>query len=137
MRCNPSAAVITGGPSAKLDSVRSVMHRLRHLLGLGVVVVVAAAGCSESKPAQIAYWEAGEQATEIVVIGGCNEGGAKAEVVSETDQRVVIELTVSGEYLGDCADSTKVTLRRPLGDRQVVDATTDKPVRRAGDLSSR
>lgn len=52
---------------------------------------------------------------------------ARASAV-ESDDTVEVRFEVKGDHMGDCYGVAEVELERPLGDRQVIDATSDERV---------
>jgi len=71
--------------------------------------------------------------SRVLVAGHCNEAG-RVHVVDESATQVVLRLEVRGDHRGDCLECPAVELDDPVGDRAVIDATTDDPVPREQDV---
>lgn len=62
----------------------------------------------------------------LSIATGCREG--QDIELSETSEEVRLLLRVRGEHQGDCNTYVDAELRRPLGDRPVVDEHTERVV---------
>ncbi len=62
--------------------------------------------------------------SRLSVATGCRVG--KDIELSETSEEVRLLLRVRGDHRGDCNTYVEVELRRPLGDRSVVDEQTEQ-----------
>ncbi|MCB0995205.1 MAG: hypothetical protein KDB21_08955 [Acidimicrobiales bacterium] len=62
-------------------------------------------------------------------VGGACHSDVRVKV-DESATEVTLRLQGQGEWLGDCAMGATATLDAPLGDRELIDATTREPVPR-------
>jgi hypothetical protein len=93
-----------------------------------MAVALAAAGCSSSKDAQIMTAVLEEPQLLRFGVDTCNAELAVA--VHETDSEVRIAVTAKNDETGhDCADGARIHLRQPLGERVVIDESTDATVK--------
>jgi hypothetical protein len=95
------------------------------------LLISACAGQNELTIGEIiSVNEDGQQLT--LIINSCH-ANPKVDVDGSADE--VILHARGGGTSDDCADVGTVTLREPLGDRVVIDAATDRPVRVPADRS--
>jgi hypothetical protein len=73
-----------------------------------------------------------EEDGRTLTVGWHCHPDASVKATEEGDE-VTIELRVSGDYRGDCAEAEQVTLDEPLGARTIIDKTTGKALRRVSD----
>ena len=93
------------------------------MVAVVVVAVAYRAGAWESRSIT-EVWITSER--EVIVLGHCNRS-ARVQV-EETDSWVMLELQTRGANRGDCLDGVVVRLDRYLGERALIDASTDAPV---------
>jgi hypothetical protein len=97
-------------------------------------VVVTACGASDVTerrgPVSLADWEAAVVAEDTLelTIPSCF-GEPELTTLEQDDQAVTVEVVTTVADEGPaCADVLRVELGEPLGDRQVVDATSGEPM---------
>lgn len=91
---------------------------------VGVVCLVMAYSCThaDSGRHQVPIMEVSASGVELrLSVGACNDD-AEVATAGETADRVTISVMSSKDYKGDCADGASVTLKKPIGNRRVVDA---------------
>lgn len=102
-------------------------------LALVVASAVACAGGTDKEVSLVEVWTTDDPAVLMVQASRCNE--PLRFVVEETDQEVTITAHIEANYSSsdDCLGSPEeVPLAAPLGDRAVVDGTTDATMRLTG-----
>jgi hypothetical protein len=101
------------------------MNRRAWPLAFALCAVVACAGPTDHAVAAVQSVSDDGRILTLTI----NSCGTNATInVVESADRVVLRAR-GGKSHNDCADGAVVTLREPLGDRVVIDATTDRPVR--------
>lgn len=91
-----------------------------------VVVAVTAAGCQGDDWETQPVGQVEVDGARLIVGVHCHPD-ARA-TATESNDTIEVTFEVSGDYMGDCYDVATVELERPLGDRQVLDASTGEPV---------
>ena len=117
----PAARNFTGGLRWRL-----MMQKYSPLVALAFVVLITA-GCSEGRASlDEAYIRDDERVLEVIV------STCQADLttdVEETPSQVVITVTAKNDNANlDCQDPVLITLSEPLGDRTLIDGSTDRAV---------
>lgn len=99
------------------------MPRFSLAVALTVMVFIAA-GCSAKRASLEAAYVRGDERVLEVIVNSCNADHTIE--IEETASQVVITVTVRNDNTNlDCQDPVMVTLSEPLGDRSVIDGTTN------------
>lgn len=114
-----------------LDDMKAIVATVAVGVVIGVVVVLGFMAFRVANP-WFGGWEAvaisdaaaGGDGSRLLVATGCREG--QDIEVSQTSEEIRLLLRVRGEHQGDCNIHVEVELRRPLGDRPVVDVHTEQ-----------
>lgn len=95
---------------------------------LALCLVLAVGGCASSESREILEVVGRRTSTELVVtVDSCHLSPTVAVSESPDEVRMIAHVTrqpFADE--DDCADSAHVRLSNPLGDRVVIDGSTDK-----------
>ena len=119
--------------SFKVDGEsRLERHLTRHqVLATAAALAVTLLGCSEttSQEAPVFGGYLGDDKHLVhLSVGACHPDRTDTEVHETSDEvRVLVTVTEPDENV-DCGTEVTLNLDEPLGDREVVDASTDKTV---------
>jgi len=92
---------------------------------VSALVVLVSVGCGDSSTA---ITEARAEGSQLfLTVASCTAEEPEVEV-SESADEVRVSVDTHGDNEGDCLDGAEVTLTSPLGERQVIDESTDSPV---------
>lgn len=104
-------------------------------MGLIGAVALAAATCAcavaDRQVLEVLALSADERSLELMV-ASCNGDPPPVAQVEENADSVVVRVR-GGTTNNDCADTVCIELDQPLDGRDLVDATTDDPVRLVAD----
>jgi hypothetical protein len=97
--------------------------------------VMALTGCANSTPLvdEVQSVEVDDQRVTVTVLHGVCEDGERRLELTETQDAVRLRVSGARELPGDCVDMGVITtltarLDAPLGERALVDASTDRVV---------
>lgn len=108
-----------------------MIARARAVLLLGVPLLLTAAGCgTERVPVEVLYASANSDDVLRVSVNTCQ---GSPELTSVTETAAAVEVAVASDKQSSglrpaCADHVNVELDEPLGDRDLIDASTGRPV---------
>lgn len=97
-----------------------------------VALLLAASSCSDGRE-DLPIGTIAVEGNRIATHGNCNSG--RRLDARETAEAIELTESVEAEDGGDCGDCLVVALSTDVGDREIIDTTTDEPIARDGDLS--
>lgn len=99
-----------------------------------VAATSAVAGCSSGDyrgPVEIVEYHLTDERNLLLIVATCH-GDPEVTSLQVEQRRVTVEVTSTSREVGDgCLDQVPLTLDKPLGDRAVVEASTERVVPRA------